>query len=171
MNWYDRYINDKNTKVELIGENYVGHFSRIRTACRAIIMDQDSLLTSYETNTNQYMFPGGGIEINESDNECVIREVEEETGYIIDSSKQIFEIDEYYGNEKFVTKYFFGTIKGKTSTKLTQREKEVGMTPKWVQIDELYNIFSTYSQYEDINEMRRGLYLRELTAIKNVFNK
>ena len=54
MNWYDRYMDDKNTKVEIIGENYVGHFSRIRTACRAIIMDQDSLLTSYETNTKGY---------------------------------------------------------------------------------------------------------------------
>lgn len=163
--------NNQIDKIKIIGDNYSGSFIKTRTACRVIVIDNNMILTSYEENTGQYMIPGGGKEDNESDYECAIRELKEETGYVIEPSNCLLEIEEYYGNIKYISKYFFGKITGKTSTHLTAVEKEVGMVSKWVNIDEIIDIFSSYEKYEENNEMRRGLYLRELTALKKIFNK
>ena len=157
--------------IEIIGDNYIGNFSKVRVACRGIIIKDGMILTSYETRTNQYMLPGGGKEANESNLDCVIREVKEETGYIIKPLKCALEINEYYGEEKYINKYFFATISLKTNTQLTEKEKEFGLILKWVNIQDLLNILSTYIQFKNSDEMRYGLYLRELTALKKILNK
>lgn len=129
------------------------------------------ILTSYETRTNQYMLPGSGKEANASDLECVIREVKEETGYIINPSKCVLEINEYYGDEKYISKYFLATIPLKTNAQLIKKEKELGLILKWVNIKNLLDILSKYAQYKHTDIMRYGLYLRELTALKKILNK
>ena len=152
--------------IEIYGDNYFGHHSITRTACRAIIIIDDMILMSYEKNTGQYMFPGGGLEDNETITQCVKREVEEETGYLIDADVCVLEIDEYYQDEKYINKYCFGKIVGQGKIKLTTREKSVGMEPKWITIDEAISIFSNHESYRNVDEMRRGMYYREYTALK-----
>lgn len=44
------------------------------------------------------MIPGGGLERNESDEECCIREIAEETGVQVETSDCLLEIAEYYAN-------------------------------------------------------------------------
>ena len=39
------------------------------------------------------------------------------------------------------------------------------MVSKWISIDEIKKVFSTYQSYAEIDEMRRGMYLREYTAL------
>jgi ADP-ribose pyrophosphatase YjhB (NUDIX family) len=151
--------------IDIIGQNYFGKWEKTRTACRCIITNESKILLSYETETNQWMLPGGGLEENESDKECCIREVAEETGMIVEVSECMLEIDEYYDDWKWVNKYFIGKIVGHTEIKQTEREREVGMVPKWVSIDEIKGIFSKYQSYADTDEMRRGMYLREYTAL------
>ena len=75
------------------------------------------------------------------------------------------EIDEYYEDWKWVNRYFLCTVIGQTETKLTDREKEVGMEPKWLPVNEIIHIFSRHASYADTDEMRRGMYLREYTAL------
>lgn len=151
--------------IDIVGQNYFGSYQKMRTACRAIIIDNDMILLSYEKNNDLYMLPGGGIEENETDHECVKREVEEETGYIIDADECILEIDEYYEDVKYITKYFFGTIKGKGMMKLTPVEVKNGMEPRWMKFDETIRIFSEHKAYRESDEMKRGLYLREFEAL------
>ena len=55
---------------------------------------------------------------------------------------------------------------GKTEIRLTEREREVGMEPRWLPISQIIDIFSQHAAYKDIDEMRRGMYLREYTALK-----
>lgn len=74
-------------------------------------------------------------------------------------------IDEYYENWKWVNKYFICKVIGSAELKQTERELEVGMVPRWLPIDEIIEIFSKYSSYADTDEMRRGMYLREYTAL------
>lgn len=69
--------------IDIIGENYSGQWEKTRTACRCIIIDNSKILLSYETVNDQWMIPGGGLEEDESDEACCIREVAEETGMII----------------------------------------------------------------------------------------
>ena len=59
--------------IDIVGQNYFGSYQKTRTACRAIIIKDDMILLSYEKNNDLYMLPGGGIEENETEIECVDR--------------------------------------------------------------------------------------------------
>ena len=151
--------------IDIVGDNYFGKWDKSRTACRGIIIDGNKILLSYETVTGQWMIPGGGLENDETEKECCIREIAEETGRIVETSECMLEIDEYYEGQKWINQYFICKVIGATATKLTQREQEVGMVPKWLTIDESKDIFSKYGTYAGSDEMRRGMYLREYTAL------
>lgn len=151
--------------IDIVGENYLGEWKRTRTACRGVILRENKILLSYETLTNQWMIPGGGLENGECEKDCCIREVAEETGMIINPSECLLEIDEYYEEWKWVNRYYIGEVVGNTEIKLTEREKSVGMEARWLSVDEIMNIFSQYNLYADTDEMRRGMYLREYTAL------
>ena len=154
--------------VQIVGENYAGEWHQTRTACRGIVIRNGKLLLSYETATGQWMLPGGGLESGEEERDCCIREVAEETGYRIRPSECVLEIDEYYEDFKWVNRYFFGEVTGQTAVRLTEREKEVGMEPRWLPLEEILRIFSGHASYAETDEMRRGMYLREYTALSRL---
>ncbi len=154
--------------ISIVGENYLGKWEKTRTACRGIIIRDQKLLLSYETVTGQWMLPGGGLEAGEEERDACIREVAEETGFLISPTECVLEIDEYYEDFKWVNRYFFGEILGETAVRLTEREKEVGMEPRWLPLDEIIRIFSEHASYADTDEMRRGMYLREYTALSRL---
>lgn len=56
--------------IDIVGDNYFGKWDKSRTACRGIIIDGNEILLSYETVTNQWMIPGGGLENDETEREC-----------------------------------------------------------------------------------------------------
>ena len=60
------------------------------------------------------------------------------------------------------------SVTGKTEPHLTDGEKEVGMEPRWIALDEMIAIFSNHAAYAETDEMRRGMYLREFTALKEL---
>ena len=151
--------------IDIIGENYFGKWEHTRTACRGIILRDGKLLLSYETATGQWMLPGGGLEDGEDERECCAREVAEETGCVIVPSDCMLEIDEYYEDWKWINRYFFGKVTGETAVQLTEREKAVGMEPRWLPVEEIIGIFSKHADYAETDEMRRGMYLREYTAL------
>ena len=154
--------------VEITGENYCGKQDKTRTACRAIILRDHRLLLSFETATGQWMLPGGGREAGEDERECCIREVAEETGFLIRPTECVLEIDEYYGNTRWINRYFFGEVTGETTIHLTEQEKEAGMEPRWLPLEEIIHIFSQHDSRTDRDEMRRGMYLREYTALNRL---
>ncbi len=157
--------------INIVGDNYFGKWNKTRTACRSVVIKDGKMLLSYETGTDQWMLPGGGLEADEDEKECVIRETAEETGFVIKPSECLLEIDEYYEDWKWVNRYFFGDITGETERNLTEREIEVGMEPRWMQVEEMVEIFSKHADYTDRDEMRRGMYLREYTALKEILQE
>ena len=152
-------------QLEIVGKNYFGHWNSRRTACRSIVLKEGLLLLSYETLTGTWMLPGGGLEEGESEEECCRREVAEETGFLIKPAPCALEIDEYYENCKYISRYFISSVIGKTEPKLTAREKQAGMQPRWLPPQEAVDLFSHHADYAATDEMRRGLYLREYTAL------
>ena len=52
---------------EIIGDDYFGNWANTRTACRAIIIREGEIILSYETKTDQWMLPGGGLEPGEKE--------------------------------------------------------------------------------------------------------
>ena len=123
------------------------------------------LLLSYETKTNQWMIPGGGLEDGEDETACCNREVAEETGVLIRPSSCVLEIDEYYEDWRYVSRYFFGEVTSSCEIRLTDREREVGMEPRWLPVSEAVGIFSKHASWADTDEMRRGIYQREYLAL------
>ena len=157
--------------IDIVGRNYTGKWEQTRTACRGIVLQDGKLLLSYETVTGQWMLPGGGLEGSEDEQACCVREVAEETGFVICPSECLLEIDEYYEDWKWISRYFFGEVTGTAAVKLTGREKQVGMEPRWLPVNEIVDIFSRHADYTDTDEMRRGMYLREYTALKALLEK
>lgn len=156
-------------EIDIVGENHFEKWTKNRTACRGIVIRDGKILVTYETkNDGQLMIPGGGLEENETEKECVVRELAEETGFIVDADECVLVINEYYEEWKFVSRYYVCKIKGKTQKKLTEREEEFGLEIRWLPVDEGVEAFSKYENYASTDEMRRGLYLREYTALNEI---
>lgn len=154
--------------IDIVGENYSGKWDRSRTACRGIITEGQDILLSYETKNDLWMTPGGGMEPGENEKECCIREIAEETGLTVDVSDCLLEINEYYGNGKWVHRYFRCRVTGKTERRLTKGEQEAGMEPRWISVEDCIRIFSAHGSYAGTDEGKRGMYLREYRAVSEL---
>jgi ADP-ribose pyrophosphatase YjhB (NUDIX family) len=151
--------------LDIYGENQFEKHTKTREACRGIVVLNEKILLTYEVNTDQWFIPGGGLEFNESLEECCVREMAEETGYIVKPFKQYLTINEYYEECFFISHYFVCDIIGETKRKLTEREVQAGLEPRWLPLKEAIEIFSKHQDYADENEMKRGAYLREYNAL------
>ena len=156
--------------IELIGDNYTGEVRRTRRACRGIVMrDGLVLLSHYPASGDLWMIPGGGKEEGETDRDTVIREVAEESGYLIEPEDCALEIREYFGDLLHINHYFPAQVAGETERKPTDLEERLQLEPRWITPAEALAIFARYDEYRgDRDEMKRGLYLREYTALKEV---
>lgn len=142
-----------------------GKVHTICTGCRGLVEESGRLLISHETETGYYMFPGGGLENGETLDTCCVREVLEETGYIVKPSERFLELHEFYDGYEFITHYFICKIIGKDTQQLTEEEAVRGLIPEWIERHALLDIFSKYDDYAQLNENKRGAFLREYTAL------
>ncbi len=64
----------------------------MRDTSRAVIIRDNKIVLMYRERDNMkyYAFPGGGIEIGETKEECIIREMKEELGINIKPIKQFY---------------------------------------------------------------------------------
>lgn len=154
--------------IEILGENRFVEQTKTRVACRGVVISEGKILLTYEVNTDQYFIPGGGLEGGESLGECCVRELAEETGYVVRPLQQYLTIHEYYEEWFFVSHYFICEVQGETVRKLTEREAEAGLVPKWIPLEEAIEIFSKHQEYAAEDEMKRGAYLREYEALTNL---
>ena len=155
-------------RIEIIGDNFKGKYTCSRTASRVVIIEDDRVLfTSLDNDT--YMIPGGGLELNESIEECAIREAEEETGYIIKLSEPVLEIDEYYDDYLYKSIYFLGRIESKGTQKLTQVELNRHLKVEWLKIKDIINTLSKYNECD--KEIKRGLFYREYRALSHILSE
>lgn len=151
--------------IDIYGENSFAQYTKRREACRGIVIKKDKILLTYEENTDQWFIPGGGLEDNESMQECCKREMAEETGYVVETKDHFLTINEYYEEWLFINHYYICDYVGETERSLTERELEVGLEPRWISFDEAINIFSKYQDYANENEPKRSAYLREYKAL------
>lgn len=150
------------------GKTYSDPPEKVRIASRGIVVKDNKILLSHELNTGIYMTPGGGIEANETLEECCVRELREETGYEVKPVKCFLTINEYSFETLYVSNYFICEIIGKSEQALTDIEIEHGIVPEWIEIKNALEIFGEYkSKREDV----MSLYLREYTVINKYLDK
>ncbi len=141
---------------------------KVRQASRAIVVRNGRILLTHESNTGVYMTPGGGLERGETLEECCVRELKEETGFVVKPIERFVTVNEYCLGTLYVSNYFICEIKGDCEQSLTDIEIEHGAHPQWLSLDEAIEIFSTYpSKTPDI----RSLYLREFTVLNKFIEK
>lgn len=158
-----------NNTIETIhqyGRLYSETPEKIRIGSRGFLIKNGKILLSHELNTGVYLIPGGGNEGSETDEECCVRELREETGYEVKPLKEILVIYEHFREILYVSHYFVCEIIGKGAQILTESEIEHGVQPEWVDIEKALEIFGAYADYAEIDEEIEGQYRREYTAIK-----
>ncbi len=136
-----------------------------REGCRAIIVKDNKVLLSWEERKNVYMSPGGGVEEDESLEECVVRELREEAGYKVKPIKPFVKVNEYCYETLWVNNYFICEIEGECERHLTESEEYNGVKPVWVDIEKAIEIFG---EYESKTVDHASLYLREYTVLNKV---
>ena len=84
-----------------------------RNRARAIIFLEDKIVSMYREFQDRvfYTFPGGGMEGEETEEECVVREVKEEFGMDVRPVKKVYIYDGKKGTEHFyVCEWLSGTF-------------------------------------------------------------
>lgn len=154
------------TKVEILGKNRFEAFSKTRGASRAVIVRDGTILLIHEADSDLWIVPGGGIEKDETPEKCCVREAEEETGNLVLPLQKFTTLFEYYEEYCYVTHYFICEVTGSGRMHLTEAEVHRGAEPKWIPLSEAMDIFSRHQSYADVSEEKRGIYLREYTALQ-----
>lgn len=151
--------------LEILGANRFETYTKTRGGSRAVIIRDGQILLSHETESGWWLLPGGGMEDGETPEECVVREVWEETGLIVRPTEQFLTLHEYYEEYRYISHYFVCEVTGEDQTHLTEEEKRRGLVPEWIPLQEAMDLFSKHESYAAINEEKRGSYLREYMAL------
>lgn len=149
--------------LNIYGDNRAERHTKVREACRGILVKDGMLLLSYAVKPDQWMIPGGGVEAEESLESCCARELAEETGFRMKPLHQFLTINEYYEEYLYRSHYYICEMVGQSSCHLTQQELEAGMEPRWIPLDKAVSIFFGHQDIPD--EEKRGMYLREYQAL------
>lgn len=150
---------------DIRGDNYAGVTRHCRVAARAVIIADERILLSHEVNIGQWMIPGGGLEGDETPEDCCVRETAEETGLTVTPKRCFLVMNEFYEDWKYVSYYFVCEVTGYSDRHPTKREIEVGAVPEWLELKQAADIFSRYREYAKSDEERRGIYQREYLAL------
>ncbi|MCF7924971.1 MAG: NUDIX domain-containing protein [Candidatus Izimaplasma sp.] len=113
-----------------------------RIAARGIIEKDGKYLVVTLNKYDIVTFPGGGLEQDETLQECVIREVIEETGIVCKPIKETVRVTEYFTNSVWTNVYFLcDWVNSEGKQKLTQEETDLDLQVKWVTAEWLLDNF------------------------------
>lgn len=118
-----------------------------KAGCILINKELKKIGLVYRKKLNDYSFPKGHLEENETLSECAVRETTEETGrdckLISDKEIGVIEYTNYEGQIK--TYMFLALDKGKTNKKIAEKDKEEVV---WVNYNEVESKLS-YQNLKD----------------------
>ena len=114
-----------------------------RIRARAIIVKDDKIVSMYRERNGRifYTFPGGGMEGNETEVDCVKREVMEEFGLTVKPIKKLYTYENQNSVEHFYLAEWvageFGTGEGEEY----QPDRNNGVyIPKFIEISQIPNL-------------------------------
>ena len=151
--------------VTITGEGCFGYYKYERQTGRGIILRGDEILMSYESKADRWEIPGGGREDGESFEECCKREVQEETGYIVNVGKPVVTLAEYYDEARMIHKIFLCEITGEGEMNPTEGEINIGARPEWIRLDRLMPILEKSAAGDEDPDNYR-IHLRGNTVLK-----
>ena len=159
--------------IEIFDGNYSKDklYGHTRYAVRAVIINNGKLLVEHASTPKMLMLPGGGIERDESNDECVIRECKEECGLVVEPIKELFAIREYFHELIFFSTYTLCRIVGECEKSYTDNERSLGLVCDWRDGEEiLYQLEALMQEYKDGDEELYCCHKREYLAVKELIS-
>ncbi|WP_226087681.1 NUDIX hydrolase [Mesobacillus sp. S13] len=149
-----------------------------RVAVRAVIRKNNHILL-VQSNRGDLKFPGGGVEKNENHEDCLLREVREETGYIhcvvkdkvgtiIERKKDVFEENALF---QMISHYYLCDLvtQDKEEQQLDEYEAILDFTPKWVTLEEaITQNESLIDKFEQNSWLKRETYVLKQLRINKL---
>lgn len=118
---------------EIFGEKRTDSQYRYRKGVYAVILLEGKVMTVLNSH-GHYFLPGGGVEMGESNQESLTREVLEETGYIVEKAEYIGNAGNYFTSFQnkpiYNDGYFYRTSIGKQAQNPTETEYSM----KWINV-------------------------------------
>ena len=115
---------------------------RTNIGARAIVVKEGKVLLIHRRNEGReyWVFPGGGVEDDETPEKTVAREVKEETGAVISCGEKFAEQDSNGGKQLF---FRCEIVSGEGELKMTGPEKQTEndwYQPEWRDLSEIRNL-------------------------------
>ncbi len=142
-----------------------------RTAVRAVVLRDTSLLMIYSSNVGDYKFPGGGVNQGETHLQALRREVQEECGMsVMNVGLEVGAVIEYnvpmednYDVFKMISHYYQCEVKDEVGTqKLDEYEQNLGFKPIWIEIDDAIRFNKALLRSEkNIEWLKREIFVLE----------
>lgn len=114
-----------------------------RVRSRAIVIHEEKIVSMYRERQGRifYTFPGGGKEGNESEEDCVKREVFEEFGLIIQPIKKVYVYENQNSIEHFyVAKWISGKFGSGEGEEFKENQTNGIYIPKFIKISDIPNL-------------------------------
>lgn len=114
-----------------------------RVRARAIIIIEGKIVSMYREREGRiyYTFPGGGMEENETEIECVKREVVEEFGMIVEPIKKVYTYENNISIEHFyICKHVSGEFGSGEGEEYQEGRNNGVYLPKMIEISNLPNL-------------------------------
>ncbi|MDQ3099558.1 MAG: NUDIX domain-containing protein [bacterium] len=119
--------------------------------CEAVIIKDNKILLIYckKRELEYYVLPGGSLEANETLEQCVLREIKEETTVIASVEKllYVYDIKDDLKKYLFLCKYISGEPRigeGNEREEL-KNDKNLEYIPSWYPLDSLKNLHLIYT--------------------------
>jgi 8-oxo-dGTP pyrophosphatase MutT (NUDIX family) len=155
---------------EILGANRLKHPTKERIGCRGIIILHSKILLIHGLEADFFMLPGGGQEPGETLENCCIRELQEETGYVVTPCKEgaFLELNEYYEEFHYTNYFYTCEIIGTASKSLTEVEVKRKLVPEWLDLKVAIDVFSRHQDFASSSEIKMRAYLRDYTALQSM---
>ncbi len=128
-------FNDGMTKEDIKNQPF-------REGCRGILKKGDKYLMVHVKKYDIYTFPGGGLEEGETREECVVRELLEETGILSSVITKTVTLTEYFIDSIWRHNFFLcDFVEDTKTTSFTDEEKEIGLEVMWMTLEEVMDQF------------------------------
>ena len=181
----NKYFQDKNYKKEIFKyANYIldnidiciESINKKRKAVRGIILKDENIILIHRIKDNEeyYVYPGGGLEEGETNEQCITREIKQELGINVTILKYLYRLEEeknieyYYLCEYLSGEIGTGTGPEFTSEKYINNGKYIPEIHKLNEISKLNLkkiISNTFLQDIQINKLMMNIPFRNIINI------